>query len=52
VAGADPREGGDEDADGADVLQCRAPTADGGFGADTCPYAGGLDQNIYGDVTP
>ena len=25
---------------------------DGSFGADTCPYAGGLDQNIYGDLTP
>jgi hypothetical protein len=22
------------------------------FGPDTCPYAGGLDQNIYGDYTP
>jgi hypothetical protein len=52
VPGGDPREGGDSDADTADVLQCRAPLATGGFGADTCPWAGGLDQNIYGNVTP
>ncbi len=52
VAGTDPREGGDSDADAADVKQCRAQNADGSFGADTCPYAGGLDQNIYGDSTP
>jgi hypothetical protein len=52
VAGSDPREGGDADADGADVMQCRAQNPDGSFGPDTCPYAGGLDQNIYGDVTP
>jgi hypothetical protein len=52
VAGSDPREGGDSDNDGADVMQCRAQNPDGSFGPDTCPYAGGLDQNIYGDVTP
>jgi hypothetical protein len=52
VAGSDPREGGDGDHDNADVLQCRAPLPGGGFGRDTCPYAGGLDQNIYGDTTP
>jgi hypothetical protein len=52
VAGSDPREGGDSDADRADVMQCRAQNPDGSFGPDTCPYAGGLDQNIYGDVTP
>jgi hypothetical protein len=52
VAGSDPREGGDSDADGADVMQCRAQNPDGSFGPDTCPYAGGLDSNIYGDVTP
>jgi hypothetical protein len=52
VAGSDPREGGDADADHADVLQCRAQNPDGSFGPDTCPYAGGLDQNIYGDATP
>ena len=52
VAGTDPREGGDSDADGADVKQCRAQNPDGSFGPDTCPFAGGLDQNIYGDYTP
>jgi hypothetical protein len=52
VAGTDPREGGDSDTDGADVKQCRAQNPDGSFGPDTCPFAGGLDQNIYGDTTP
>lgn len=52
VAGTDPREAGDSDLDGADVKQCRAQNPDGSFGSDTCPYTGGLDQNIYGDVTP
>lgn len=52
VAGADAREGGDSDADRADVKQCRAQLADGSFTGDTCPRAGGLDQNIYGDQTP
>jgi len=54
------------DADGlflssADVHQCRSivPVHDrkgnvvgSAFGPDTCPFAGGLDQNIYGDTTP
>ena len=52
VAGTDPREGGDGDNDAADVKQCRAQNPDGSFGSDTCPFAGGLDQNIYGAVTP
>jgi hypothetical protein len=52
VAGGDPREGGDSDADNADVKQCRVQNPDGSWGPDTCPYAGGLDQNIYGDTTP
>jgi hypothetical protein len=52
VAGADPREGGDGDADGADVWQCRTQNPDGTFGPDTCPFDGGLDQNIYGNTTP
>src|SRR5947207_6598865 len=52
VAGTDPREGGDGDNDAADVKQCRAQNPDGSFGSDTCPFAGGLDQNIYGDTTP
>ncbi|HEV8207222.1 MAG TPA: sialidase family protein [Acidimicrobiia bacterium] len=52
VAGADPREGGDNDNDGADVKQCRTQNPDGSWGRDTCPWAGGLDSNIYGDITP
>jgi hypothetical protein len=53
VAGTDPRETNDaEGSDGADVHQCRAQRTDGSFGADTCPWAGGLDQNIYGSTTP
>jgi hypothetical protein len=52
VAGADPREDGDNDNDGADVKQCRTQNPDGSWGRDTCPWAGGLDANIYGNVTP
>jgi hypothetical protein len=52
VSGTDPREGGDSDDDSADVKQCRTQNADGSFSSDTCPFAGGLDQNIYGDKTP
>jgi hypothetical protein len=33
------------------VLQCRV-FANGAWGADTCPDAGGLDMNIYGFVGP
>ena len=46
------REAGDSDADNADVKQCHVQNPDGSWGPDTCPYAGGLDQNIYGDTTP
>jgi hypothetical protein len=53
VAGLDAREGGDSDNDGADVQQCRAvDPSTGAVGPDTCPHAGGLDQNIYGANTP
>jgi hypothetical protein len=52
VPGPDPREGGDNDADDADVKQCRVQSPTGDWGPDTCPYEGGLDQNIYGDTTP
>lgn len=52
VPGTDPREGGDSDNDHADVLQCRTPLPGGGFSGDTCPWNGGLDQNIYGSQTP
>jgi hypothetical protein len=36
----------------ADVYQCRHVLDDGTISGDTCPRAGGLDQNIYGDLTP
>jgi hypothetical protein len=53
VQGTDPRETPeDEDAATSDVKQCRTQNLDGSFTRDMCPYAGGLDQNIYGDVTP
>ncbi len=53
VGGTDLREGTDDDNDpGADVLQCRTALSDGSITGDTCPRAGGLDQNIYGDKTP
>jgi hypothetical protein len=52
VPGEDPREGPGQDDDNADVRQCREALPDGGFGPDTCPWEGGLDQNIYGAVTP
>ena len=49
VAGTDPRYPVDG-VDGFDVLQCRAPLPGGGFGPDTCPNAGGLDQNLYAKI--
>ena len=48
VPGNDPRTAGTR----GDVLQCRTPLADGTFTGDTCPRAGGLDQDIYGDLSP
>lgn len=51
VPGTDPRYPVDG-IDGFDVLQCRAALPGGGFGPDTCPTAGGLDQNIYGKIVP
>jgi hypothetical protein len=46
VPGSDPREAVQ---DGFDVLQCREfSEATGTWGADQCPNAGGLNQNIYG----
>lgn len=47
VPGEDPRESGDPD--GFDVEQCRF-LVDDVWGPDRCPNAGGLDQNIYGDL--
>jgi hypothetical protein len=54
VQGTDPRET-PEDADRrtSDVKQCRTFDASAGpWRSDTCPHAGGLDQNIYGVYTP
>ena len=52
VAGTDPRETSeDEDAGTADVHQCRTFSG-GAWSGDLCPRDGGLDQNIYGDLTP
>jgi len=47
LAGDDPRYPIDG-VDGFDVHQCRTQNTDGSWGPDTCPDAGGLDQNIYG----
>lgn len=48
VGGDDPRYAGGE---GFDVLQCRTQNPDGSWSADTCPNAGGLDQDIFGAAT-
>jgi hypothetical protein len=52
VAGSDAREAASDDQDAADVAQCRTQLASGDFTGDTCPHAGGLDQNIYGTLVP
>src|SRR5438552_7883018 len=60
VQGTDPREATeDADATTADVHQCRTlntiQTKKGPFSfwsGDLCPHAGGIDQNIYGDLAP
>jgi hypothetical protein len=61
VQGADPRETTeDEDNATADVIQCRTSqkVADKKgnvstiWSGDTCPHAGGIDQDIYGDLSP
>lgn len=46
--GDDPRTAGTR----GDVFQCRAPRPDGSYTGDTCPRDGGLDQDIYGDLSP
>jgi hypothetical protein len=52
VAGTDPREvTEDEDDTTADVTQCRVFES-GAWSGDRCPHAGGLDQDILGDVVP
>jgi hypothetical protein len=48
VGGDDPRYDGGV---GFDVKQCRTQNAAGSWSADTCPNAGGLDQDIYGVAT-
>jgi hypothetical protein len=48
VPGIDPRYTNGDGTDGFDVLQCRTQAPDGTWSADTCPDAGGLDQNIFG----
>ena len=59
--GVDPREAPeDEDAATADVVQCRVVLSSTdkkgntttSWSSDRCPHAGGLDQNIYGDLSP
>nr|MBA2558554.1 hypothetical protein [Propionibacteriales bacterium] len=54
VGGTDQREVDepDNDTNTGDVKQCRHLLADGSWSNDTCPRAGGLDQNIYGDLAP
>jgi hypothetical protein len=52
LAGVDQREAASEDNDGADVLQCHTQLPSGAFTGDTCPRAGGLDQDIYGSNAP
>jgi hypothetical protein len=51
VPGTDLREAV-QDETGADVLQCRFDAGGGVISSDTCPRAGGLDQDIYGDAAP
>jgi hypothetical protein len=53
VAGSDPREGNaaNDGTYGPEVHQCRTLVS-GVYTGDTCPRDGGLDQNIYGDLTP
>jgi hypothetical protein len=51
VPGTDLRET-TQDETGADVKQCRHETNSGAISGDTCPRAGGLDQDIYGDYAP
>jgi hypothetical protein len=48
VPGNDPRTTGTR----GDVKQCRTPLGDGTYTGDKCPRAGGLDTDIYGDLSP
>lgn len=49
IAGDDPRT---PVTNAAEVRQCRHLRTDGSYSGDTCPRAGGLDQNIYGNLSP
>jgi hypothetical protein len=49
VAGPDPRESTPSN---ADVKQCRVLDPVTGWGPDTCPRDGGLDQDIFGAAVP
>lgn len=51
VAGNDPRSPGGDGTYGPEVHQCRTLVG-GSYTGDTCPRDGGLDQDIYGDLTP
>ena len=42
----------DDNDSGANLLQCRELKEDRSHTGDLCPRDGGLDQNIYGDLTP
>ena len=51
--GTDPRYTNGDGTDGFEVLQCRTQDpSTGAWSADTCPNAGGLDQQLYGQVLP
>ncbi|MBA3734071.1 MAG: exo-alpha-sialidase [Actinobacteria bacterium] len=49
--GNDPRYTNGDGMDGFDVLQCRTQDpSTGAWSGDTCPNAGGLDENIFGSI--
>ena len=50
VSGTDQRESSGS-VEGADVHQCRTFSS-GKWTSDQCPHDGGIDQDIYGSVTP
>jgi len=52
VPGNDPRYTNGDGTDGFDVLQCRTQDVSGTWSEDQCPDGGGLNQNIYGFVSP
>lgn len=52
VPGNDPRYTNGDGTDGFDVHQCRTQDMSGTWSEDQCPDTGGLNQNIYGFVSP